>query len=392
VCVVTWSQLLQAKSTQSVIPEKATSLPVVVALEISGFAKGGTWQGEQFCDSLFRKLTFAADVTFEVFIWLQNDEAEQLYKHALLNSIGGSRVRLCHTRGEVLAALPTPVADIFDDETESIARQHAPESYGVAWVPKGTPSWLRMLFKLRGVEWMRTHSLASRQDAVPHTWVLRVRPDLTLEHPFEVPTSVTDVWVPWRSEAESLLDDQLLLMPAGSAAPALLAGMCPRLIHTRCTHSPLHPCTLLTVACGITCGTGMYESDWLHAAAAASTPPTLYPERIMWQAMYGGEAPPGTQLMGAAFDARLLGCEGEVPRDAFGKLKSDFPHAFEESRRSILAGTKWERTSQSDLHSAWRQSEAIGKISLLLRAMRTTGGAKRTADGATVDPIAEQGA
>lgn len=353
-------QLLQAKSTQSVIPEKATSLPVVVALEISGFAKGGTWQGEQFCDSLFRKLTFAADVTFEVFIWLQNDEAEQLLKHALLNSIGGSRVRLCHTRGEVLAALPTPVADIFDDETESIARQHAPESYGVAWVPKGTPSWLRMLFKLRGVEWMRTHSLASRHDAVPHTWVLRVRPDLTLEHPFEVPTSVTDVWVPWRSEAESLLDDQLLLMPAGSAAPALLAGM--------------------------------YESDWLHAAAAASTPPTLYPERIMWQAMYGGEAPPGTQLMGAAFDARLLGCEGEVPRDAFGKLKSDFPHAFEESRRSILAGTKWERTSQSDLHSAWRQSEAIGKISMLLRAMRTTGGAKRTADGATVDPIAEQGA
>ena len=157
------------------------------------------------------------------------------------------------------------------------------------WAGNMTTNTLRMLFKIRGIEEMRRQSLATGSTA--HDWVLRVRPDLELLSPLELPPPAPDVvYVPWTCTDSALVFDQFLLLPSDAAISHL--------------------------------GT-LYEPSRLVEVARRSTPPSLYPERLMHHALntIAVHPWPGNAHL------RLVGGNGE-PRDAYAKLRADFASCF----------------------------------------------------------------
>ena len=258
---------------------------VSVALSVSGASRGALVI-DKFADGLLQHAVNPALAThdFEAFVWLQDDSAEEGLCRRLRAS---SAVHTCAMR-HVLAP--------SDDETAAIARDHLPSLYGSAWRGNATTNTIRMLWKLRGIEKLRLTHLASFGHST-HDWVLRVRPDLELLAPLRLPPVASAVYVPWRCASAELVFDQLLLLPgtiAGGApggAEALLAAL--------------------------------YMPETLLRVALRSEPPSLYPERLVHHALsvFGLRDWPG------GVDVRLLGSAGEA-RDAFGKLKSDFPGCF----------------------------------------------------------------
>jgi len=239
----------------------------------------------------------ATSARFDVFLWLQETDAELLLASLLANE---PAVRSCISRHEVLRQNV--------DEATAIVADHSPSRYGAAWRADTTPNTLRMLHKLRGVEQLRRATLASLGDGAQHAWVLRVRPDLELLEPLPLPpfadadAAAAAVVVPWECPRSQLLSDQLLLLRAtdealGGASAAERLG-------------------------------ALYEPGTLLEASRRSAPPSLYPERIAWHALRGltrrtwpggsGGGPPRLQLVGARGEAR----------DAYAKLAEAFPECF----------------------------------------------------------------
>lgn len=232
---------------------------------------------------------------------MNDDDAEEKLKRLLVGAITGVWV----TRAEAL---------LSDNEDADIEREHSPTSYGAAWDPQVTPNTLRMLHKLRGVERLRVNAIA-RQATHEHEYVLRVRPDLELLAPLALPPwldlpahaaattppPVTAAAVPWMCEHARLASDQLLLLPGDSVARRLGA---------------------------------LYEPGQLarvlRATPADEAARALYPERILWHALRGREgdtdgAPPVAWPGGVTL--QLMSGEGS-PRDAYAKLRRDFPECF----------------------------------------------------------------
>ena len=269
-------------------------LPLVtVALAVSGVSRGPLVL-RRFADALSKHVIQRASSThrFDAFVCLQDDESELLLNQLLVRD---AAVRMCTSRHQALRqGLLTDT-----DETVAIAKDHAPENYGAAWRGTISTNTLRMLYKLRCVEQLRVQMLKGQQQQQQHQWVLRVRPDLELLEPLTLPPLASFVYAPWACSASRLVSDQLLLLPAvqppgakdeeGSAAERLGA---------------------------------LYEPRNLLQTVHRSEPPSLYPERLVWHALQGFE------LRTWPARLRLVSSDGE-PRDAYAKLKDDFPSCFE---------------------------------------------------------------
>lgn len=279
--------------------------PMAVALSISGQARGSM---SRFATQLHMHVInpAAQQALFDALIWLQDAAAERQLQGLLCS---GRAMHRCLTRQEALMTRPPLPAAMFD-ESASISAMHDPATYGSAWVQGMSENTLRMFHKLRGVEYLRIQVLAA--GSADHDWVLRIRPDLELTQAIELPpapphASKTLIYVPWLCEGERLLTDQLLLLPGQTEAPTRLASL--------------------------------YEPSHLREAISASDPPTMYPERLVWHALLASGRPSadalhpvyGVALManGVGLDLRLMGTtESEPFRDAYAKLKRDYPGCF----------------------------------------------------------------
>ena len=235
---------VEATTTLEALPRQA----MAVAVCVSGQARGDDATAT-FARTLLERVVQPSSAVFDVLIWLQDDATEARLRALLacpLRSTTSSSkgVRRCLTRRDALALRPPPPAGIFDDSATSIAAVHREASYGAGWLPDMSPNTLRMLHKLRGVEYLRRRLL---EDGGVHAWVLRVRPDLALRRTLQIPPAgvATNVLVPWLCEEERLLSDQLLLLPGDATeAPSRLGGL--------------------------------YEPEALRAAVFRSDPPTMY--------------------------------------------------------------------------------------------------------------------
>ena len=253
----------------------ATTMRPIVALAVSGSSRGSL-SLHRFANAMRSCVIIpaAANYDFHAFLWLQDAAAEDLLHRALADS-----VRIVSSRREALSdtsAQPPSGSQGPESELSAISVDHEPSTlsqrlhlgkaeeksaeHGVQRL-----NTLRMLHKLRGVEWLRLHTLSKLGGGVTHTWVLRIRPDLELLTDLPLPPPLPDlsllggdVRVPWLCHMESLASDQLLLLStAGSSHGA--AGRLG----------------------------GLYEPAQLSRAVAASDPHSLYPERVVWHALDG---------------------------------------------------------------------------------------------------------
>lgn len=253
---------------------------MTVALSISGSSRSPLAL-QHFADALVLQFIRPALHTheFDSFVWLGEDVAEKLLCQRL-----ESHVRRCASRIEAFRKS----SELAVDETAAIARDHAPPMYANAWRDNTTVNTIRMLWKLRGVERVR-RLMTLGTSRYEYDWVLRVRPDLELLSPLMLPPPAPIVYVPWRCESSQLVFDQLLLLPGG--AEARLAAL--------------------------------YSPKALALTARQSEPPSLYPERLFHHALQGLEL---REWPGGA-PSRLVAANGDA-RDAYGKLRADFPACF----------------------------------------------------------------
>lgn len=149
--------------------------------------------------------------------------------------------------------------------------------------------------------------------SIEHTWVLRLRPDLELHDTLPLPPQpvvvnqassakkLQTVYVPWACPARALSSDQWLILPAAAAAQLGAA----------------------------------YERKFLRAALAASSPPSMYPERLVWHVLStGGHGGWHIEQLATVPSFHLIGADGQR-RDPHTKLKRDFPSCFSERRQDM---------------------------------------------------------
>jgi hypothetical protein len=283
---------------------------------------------KSFASSLLRHVIRPASTTygFHALVWMQDSDAEMMLCNLL-----DADVTLCLTRQMAVMTLPSGSKG-EQDEAAAIAADHPKEAYGAAWIEDMSFNTLRMLHKLRGVEYLRERALATATDgsaaAAGHMWVLRVRPDIELHsrlplppppHPRKLAADDThegggggdgeltpavsatafdaaarqrhsNVLMPWLCHAEALCSDQwMLLSPAASARLATL-----------------------------------YEPSVLRKTMSLSSPPSLYPERLVWKLLTTAYT---VTPLPSAPEHHLLAADG-IERDAYAKLKRDFPSCF----------------------------------------------------------------
>lgn len=333
--------------------------PIIVAIAVSGAARGQAAL-RRFAASLRRHviLPFSEQqgAVSDAFLWLQDDGAEEL-----LCSLLHQDLRICATRGGELRAEAQPIDSSRKvqlvrllppgsggsaDEGASIAADHPSEGYPAdVWKPDQSPNTLRMLHKWRGVEALRQFTLAklgaggavggatggaagaaASSRYLLHTWVLRIRPDLELVTPLVLPPAPSTsaeadvVYAPWICRQHRLMSDQLLLLPASAGHKDGLAAVS--------TPSRL---------------SRLYDPGRLVQVMRASTPPSLYPERLTWHAMEGLELRIWQGARSSVINLALLsgGAAVAIPpvknlpmtdvvvqRDAYAKLRADFPGCF----------------------------------------------------------------
>lgn len=300
------------------------------AISVSGASRSPAVL-KSFASSLLRHVIRPASTTygFHALVWMQDSDAEMM----LCNMLDAD-VTLCLTRQMAVMTLPSGSKG-EQDEAAAIAADHSKEAYGAAWIEDMSFNTLRMLHKLRGVEYLRERALATATDgsaaAAGHMWVLRVRPDIELHSPLPLPppphprklaaddthesggggdgeltpaVSATafdaaarqrhsNVLMPWLCHAEELCSDQwMLLSPAASARLATL-----------------------------------YEPSVLRKTMSLSSPPSLYPERLVWKRLTTAYT---VTPLPSAPEHHLLAADG-IERDAYAKLKRDFPSCFRQT-------------------------------------------------------------
>ena len=295
ICVVLLWLLVRSRRTSST--SVASSQQLFVAIEVSGAARGDEAL-RRFSSALLRNFILPARprVSFDVFLWLQDDAAEERL-HTLLVAESNA-VRRCSSRRKAILQLRSGPFDEMSD----IAADHPPAEFGAAWRADMSFNTLRMLHKLQGAAWLRRH--ASSGDAA-FTWILRIRPDLELQSLLplpELPPLPRVALVPWLCHSDSLVTDQLLLLSGAAVGGAAAESSSP---------SPLGPVG------------GMWRR--VRQLSVASQPPTLYPERLMWHTLRGWDVrqwPPDREL------AFVLVGPGSAARDPLAKLRADYPHCF----------------------------------------------------------------
>jgi hypothetical protein len=303
----------------------SSTLPVI-AIDVSGVSRSST-VNHRFAESLAVHLTrpAAPPARFEAFLWLQDDAAEYELEQLLV-----AEVALCVTRSKTLAQLtdrlagePPPGSGSAQAEGATIAADHplaAPAAKSV-WRADTSANTLHMLHKLRGVEWLRRHTIREGVASARHAFIIRLRPDLELQERLELPPSLLGsaplaiganagrrVYVPWLCQQQRLCFDQLLLLPPEAAA---LLGE-------------------------------LYEPELLGRTIARSSPPSdgFYPERLIWHALEGAGfevTPLPARLRGIHSQSDeheapnvglvLMAADG-VRRDPLAKLARDFPACF----------------------------------------------------------------
>lgn len=281
--------LLRARpeSTATPVYRPAAVHAPAVAICISGASRGPE-SLRRFTSALTAHLRPPRGYELHAFVWLQ-DAASELDLERLL--VAGGRMALVR-RGGVDGR----------SEAEDIASDHPPRRYGAAFLPSMTPNTLRMLHKIRAVERLR------EQSGTHHALVLRIRPDLELRSALELPSPYAlgprTVLCAWICDAEQLASDQLLLLPGADAARRLGS---------------------------------LYDPATLSHVVGLSSPPSLYPERLVHHALTPSYVlrawppPSGAQpTIAAARGARpliatLLGASAERDRDPLAKLRDDFP-------------------------------------------------------------------
>ena len=282
--------VLRPDPSPTKLQQRAAHTPTTpaVAVCISGASRGPE-SLDRFAVALVAQLRPPANTEMQAFIWLADAASEQRLERLLRES---RRFGAIYTRLRDEAAGSTRLS-----EAEDIAAAHPAAAFGDAWRPSMTPNTLRMLFKWRGVEGMRAVS------GVRHALVLLIRPDLELREALVLPSAYAlgrAAVGGWLCDAERLASDQLLLLTDEGAR---------RL-------------------------GGLYEPAALRAALGASKPPSMYPERLVYEAL---RAAPGFELRAwSAADAAappaavrapasaLLGATAPLDRDPYAKLRADF--------------------------------------------------------------------
>lgn len=262
--------------------DRVANTPVPVAVCIVGLS-GGAASLAEFGMALQKHLRPRPEHTLSFFVWLQDDAAERQLELSIAHL---GRVT---TRGRMLSSLPAALAET---DLAAIARLHPVRKYGDAWTngsdvnPLNT---LRMLRKFMAVEALRRHDERHDQGSQrqEHKLVLRIRPDLILLGPLELPPRLQegDVRVPWACEVSGLVSDQLMLStPEAAAYVAKLWD--PEVLHA----------TMLRVG------------------------GTLYPELILGAHLDAGGYAPTVQPTRTSLLSRTEGW-----RDPHAKLRRDFP-------------------------------------------------------------------
>ena len=273
-------------SAEIAVRPAETALKRRVAICISGASRGDAALAA-FAAALRTNLLEyqSAAHNFELYAWLESPPAEaQLLKLLAPRTVS--------TRASVVVP---PL--LRQPEDAAIAADHHGGRASARADAGGTNrlNTLRMLYKLRGVEYLR------RKASSAHDLVLRIRPDLELLAPLTLPPAheQLEVWMAWRCDDDEVASDQLLITTPAAAAE--LAAL--------------------------------YEPDVLDRAVSRSVPPSMYPERLVYQHLCQNDRSTVGALAGVR--VRLAGCEGEAcgehevtPRDAFAKLRRDFPGCF----------------------------------------------------------------
>ena len=222
----------------------------------------------------------AHNARFELFGWLQDDDAAELLLAQLLPTVV--------TRRTVGIALPP---ELVLDEDTAIRTEHGHvASVGPLADGVNLTNTLRMLRKMRGCEWLRQRQQA--RSVQPHALVVRIRPDLLLLEPLSLPLDAPPppdrAWA-WHCAAQRVASDQLLV-----GGPALAAKV-----------------------------GELYLPAALRAATERSQPPSTYPERLVWQHLVQAH---GFQLQPLPSRTALV-ADSVGARAPLAKLRRDFPSA-----------------------------------------------------------------
>jgi len=287
-------------------PAEATVASSVVAIEISGAARGRSSLAATAAALDSHVMQPAAGRGFTVLVWLEDEPSE-----AFLESAFGRTPTLTRLRAQ--RQLPPDLATPTDT---LLAAAGLPEALGR--VERNT---LRMLRKMAGCEWLRRH--AEAEHAFPSaTLVLRTRPDLLLTAPLPLPptlpASASAVYAPWRCASAGLAFDQLLAATAASA---------PLLQHlfgeafANASSGALASAPVPSVAFSTT------TTSSSSSSSSSSLASCLYPEALLWRHLRPSPWP--CSAAGSCGLRGVLAAEGEVGerpllRDPWSKLREDF--------------------------------------------------------------------
>ena len=287
-CVLAAGLLLLTSRWQTV--QIAPPAVPIVAVCISGAARGPVSlraSVQALRTYLIEPAKRSHDARVHVFGWLQDDATETTLETLLHDEpvvITRRMVRKLLPPGLALAEGAALRAD--HGWLTGSGRVAATTSPGVNFT-----NTLRMLRKIRGCEWLRQHQQSL--SALPHTLVVRIRPDLMLLEPLPLPLPLDNeplhgqAWG-WHCAAQGVATDQLLVGEPGLAQ---------RLGE-------------------------LYAADALRAAIARSQPPSAYPERLVWQHL----ALHRVELHPLPCRTALVG-DGSGARPPHAKLARDFPAA-----------------------------------------------------------------
>jgi len=313
-------------------PAEATVASSVVAIEISGAARGRSSLAATAAALGSHVMQPAAGRGFTVLVWLEDAPSE-----AFLESAFGRTPTLTRLRAQ--SQLPP---DLSTPTDALLAAAGLPEALGR--VERNT---LRMLRKMAGCEWLRRHAEAER--AFPSaTLVLRTRPDLLLTAPLPLPptlpASASAVYAPWHCASAGLAFDRLAEMTTRDyprlpettrdyprlglafdqllAATAASAPLLQRLFGealANASSGALASAPVPSVAFSTTTSSSSSSSSSLASR--------LYPEALLWRHLRPSPWP--CSAAGSCGLRGVLAAEGEAGerpllRDPWAKLREDF--------------------------------------------------------------------
>ena len=288
-------RVLSGGRTNTVVDGTSQTIQVkanLISLEISGAPRGSSSLA-RFADGVLRHLVRPSigTCTFEAFIWMQDNEAEQM----LVQLLKPEMVRCISRAGALQAGVSLPLgSQSSSDEETHVRTTHDPTAAAF--------NTARMLHKLHGVAHLR-RALSGGQGAgtiAASAWVIRLRPDIGFESPLALPPRATSghLVVPWLCPANALCWDQVLLMSEFAA---------------RCLGD-------------------LYERPHMVAAMENTVEALakMYPERLIWHGFRNCGIEP--TLIAETYRLpwstyTLLGHDG-TKRDPYGKLRSDHPSCF----------------------------------------------------------------